>query len=295
MFNNVIKIFSLFAFLTCTYSVTEEQIEYLTDTLTHYESILQDSYDELTTSYLTDDPDCTFNRACLDNSGFGAYPIDKPLISDSLFLNLSTSRDIIFFKDTVQDVDLDDDDFNDICSINDLQSLWESNLEENPNGLAWQYVGMPNGLFASYPYVDWEEVGECPGSYKPGLRPWYISGSSGQKNMIILLDISKSTSSSDSRVALSIEIAKNFLATLSFRDFVTIVPYAASANPYDANRMMRASADDIYYLNYYLDNLDTSSSSKTNIGEAMQVAMEILQSSTDSGDTSDCTNTAILI
>ena len=279
-------------------SLVENEI-YMSSVVSHFNKVIQESFDYLNNSYYQSDltSNCTFYRACefvIDATEYGEYS-EIGYSTDFQFGNLSTNRDIIMFKRSIHS------DYNltkekeDICVINEQVTLWESHLEKNENGLIWQYIGTPEDTLGSFPAYNWTSSNQCPGTYQPTLRPWYVSGSSGQKNMVILLDISDSAPDSDGRVEISKEIAKLFLGTLSFRDFVTIIPYSDFAMPYDENFLTRGDIENVVVLETYVDGITVNSGSSTNIGLALQTAYDILKSSDESGDTSGCTNTIVLL
>jgi hypothetical protein len=66
------------------------------------------------------------------------------------------------------------------------RSFWEDNFNINP---PWMHFGSASGAFRIYPARQQED---CPGNFDPRLRPWYVAGSSGPKNVILLLDTSGS-------------------------------------------------------------------------------------------------------
>lgn len=71
-----------------------------------------------------------------------------------------------------------------------------------------------------------DDKGVC-GDYDPRLRPWYVTGSSGGKNVIILLDISGSMDGI--RLKLAKQASKAVIRTLSNNDFVGALSFADSA------------------------------------------------------------------
>ena len=46
------------------------------------------------------------------------------------------------------------------------------------------YFGSQNGIFRIYPARQSEECGV----YDPRVRPWFVAGSSGPKNVVLILD-----------------------------------------------------------------------------------------------------------
>jgi hypothetical protein len=269
---------------------------YMDNVITHFNNLIEESYDNLNNAYIDDNlgSDCTFYRACENAVGYGTYS-ELGYSMDAQFGNLSTNRDEIMFKKSISSELNETKNLKDICIINDQIDIWENHLEENQNGLIWQYIGTPDGTLGNFPAYNWTSNNQCPGTYKPELRPWYISGSSGQKNMIIFIDISSTAPSSELRIENEKEIAKLFLGTLSFRDFVTIIPYSDFPIPYDDNFLVRATMENINVLTDFVGNITINVGGSTNIGLAMQAAFTILENSVASGDSSGCTETMILL
>ena len=49
------------------------------------------------------------------------------------------------------------------------------------------YIGSSTGVFSSYPGT----ISNCDNSYEARLRPWYVLGSTGARNIIIFFKIEK--------------------------------------------------------------------------------------------------------
>ena len=86
------------------------------------------------------------------------------------------------------------------------------------------YFGSKNGAFRIYPA---RQTDEC-GSYDPRIRPWYVAGSSGPKNIIMILDTSGSMQGYP--IELLKAAAKRVVHTLTVSDRVALVPFADSAS-----------------------------------------------------------------
>jgi hypothetical protein len=55
------------------------------------------------------------------------------------------------------------------------------------------YVGTSFGMFRSYPALHRDSSnGVCAKDYDPRFRPWYVSATSGSKNLILIIDVSGS-------------------------------------------------------------------------------------------------------
>lgn len=86
----------------------------------------------------------------------------------------------------------------------------------------WQYFGSNNGLYRMYPGREWQTnfVGFYE-DYDPRVRPWYIAATSGQKDVIIVIDCSRSMAGKKFSMAKSIAIT--VLNTLTKQDYVNVI------------------------------------------------------------------------
>ena len=56
-----------------------------------------------------------------------------------------------------------------------------------------QYIGTYYGYFRVYPAHEQPNFnGICTKDYDPRVRPWYVAATTGSKNILIVLDVSKS-------------------------------------------------------------------------------------------------------
>jgi len=288
MFLKLFFILKLFAYVT-----SDEQ--YLSNLIDYYDTILDRSINELTISYSDQEGTCEFFKSCPSNKNgtfLNVFGLDEH------FGNLSTNRDVIMVKHSISDISINDKYLSDICSVNEQRNLWKTNADisdEDDGGLIWQYGGNPDGTSFIYPGYNWTSNNQCPGSYRPESRPWYTSGASGQKNIILLIDVSDSSPESETRLSWSKIVAQHFLDSLSYRDFVTIIPYSDYPVPYDDFSLTRANIENVELLDMFVENMVLNEGSSTNIGLAIQAAMDILTSSPESGQSSGCTNTVVLI
>jgi len=88
-----------------------------------------------------------------------------------------------------------------------------------------QYYGTINGVFRIYP--SWVMNTNTDGSYQsydPRYRPWYVSASTGIKNVIILLDKSGSMSVND-RWTIGVNAVESVLNTLGDESFVSLIAF----------------------------------------------------------------------
>lgn len=65
-----------------------------------------------------------------------------------------------------------------------------------------------------------DEDGFCV-DYDPRFRPWYVSASSGGKNVILIIDVSGSMEGS--RIITAQDAAKSVIKTLSNNDFLGVI------------------------------------------------------------------------
>ena len=93
------------------------------------------------------------------------------------------------------------------------------------NRYATAYIGTSLGSFRAYPTItsyDYE-TGTCT-DYDPRFRPWYVTATSGAKNVILLIDTSGSMYGD--RMTLAKSAATAVINTLSNNDFLAVVSFA---------------------------------------------------------------------
>ena len=152
---------------------------------------------------------------------------------------------------------------------------------------AW-YFGSHTGVFRFWP----ARQSETCGTYDPRVRPWYVAASSGPKNVIMVLDTSRSMIGL--RLTLVKEAALRIVNTLTVSDRIAIVPFADdAANPItDENgNMFIVTKENKEILAEGIANL--TADGRTNMYDAFRTAFDILDQSSEEEFTVNC-NTAIL-
>lgn len=121
-----------------------------------------------------------------------------------------------------------------------MSALLDSKFRELNNDRNKQYtkayLGTILGSHRSYPstYRVDGETGECP-DYDPRFRPWYTTGSSGAKNVVLIIDISGSMQGT--RIEIAKEAAKSVVNTFSNNDFVGVVTFSNNAQTLYSNKL----------------------------------------------------------
>ena len=81
------------------------------------------------------------------------------------------------------------------------------------------YVGSSYGVFRSYPAnTKLGDNGVCS-YYDPRIRPWYKKAAAGNKNIVILIDLSVG----NTKIAMAKNTAKAILNTASPFDFISVI------------------------------------------------------------------------
>lgn len=75
--------------------------------------------------------------------------------------------------------------------------------------------------------------------YDPRFRPWYVSATSGSKNVIIVIDVSNSMEGNTLNLAKS--AAKSVINTLGLYDFVGVVSFSTNATIISYSSLQRAT------------------------------------------------------
>lgn len=111
-----------------------------------------------------------------------------------------------------------------ICVSTGLESYFEDLNKERNKNFIWSYVSNNQGLTRYYPSsllcID----------FNPHFRPWYVGAASGQKNIIVLVDISVSMSEgSPSKIKIAQEAFDSVMKTTNDKDFFSVIAFNDSA------------------------------------------------------------------
>ena len=147
------------------------------------------------------------------------------------------------------------------------------------------YFGSHNGAFRIFPGRQSEQCGV----YDPRLRPWYVAGSSGPKNVVLVLDLSGSMQGS--RLSNLKTAASRVVSTLTVSDRVLIVPFASDAYPITDNGFVFTATDE--NKAFLLDRIGKlQAGGGTNFFRGFEEAFNILDASIANEYTASC-NTAV--
>lgn len=78
--------------------------------------------------------------------------------------------------------------------------------------------------------------------YDPRFRPWYVTATSGSKNVILLLDVSGSMEA-DYKLESAKEALISVINTLSNNDFVGVATFSDSATTLQSSGLFRATSE----------------------------------------------------
>lgn len=94
--------------------------------------------------------------------------------------------------------------------------------------------------------------------YDPRYRPWYVTATSGGKNVILVIDVSGSMSGTG--ISLAKTAGKSVVNTLSNSDFVGVIAFSGSASWKVSDRIRRATIDHKEDLESSIGSLGTGGS-----------------------------------
>ena len=177
------------------------------------------------------------------------------------------------------------------CRIAQMQSTWKKYLDNTittiPRGeLFYQYYATSNNVFGTYPQLSWQ----CSTPYIPTLRPYYVSATTGPKDLVIVIDVSVA----QTRLADAKAAANALLDTLSFYDYVAVVAIGTSADTSITPVPQRATVARVAELKSKVNALATVTDAlSSDPVEGMKAAVQLLI--TGEHAVSGCTQTVMLI
>ena len=117
------------------------------------------------------------------------------------------------------------DAMNAACYTQGLEAYAKAQAAADPS-LKWQYFGSQEGVLVNYPGFTW---GDCAGStYDPRVRPWFVAGATGPKDLVLVLDTSGSMSN-EGRLGNMQAAAAAIVDSLTNFDYVNVVSFSSDA------------------------------------------------------------------
>ncbi|EGD73941.1 hypothetical protein PTSG_05636 [Salpingoeca rosetta] len=109
---------------------------------------------------------------------------------------------------------------------------------QNDSDIRWQYVGTERGVFRQFPARLWDTnfIG-FPLDFDPRFRPWYLATLSGPKDIVIVLDCSRSMRGDKWNDAVA--MTKFLVNSLSRDDRYNVVCFSSSHKDYNDNFVYR--------------------------------------------------------
>ncbi|CAJ1331871.1 unnamed protein product, partial [Effrenium voratum] len=135
--------------------------------------------------------------------------------------------------------------------------------------------------------MGWPAVEWCLGeTYDPRLRPWYSSGSTGPKDVVIVVDVSGSMQL-NGRALLAKRATKAVIETLEWKDFATIILFNNGISAQYSQMLVPMFDAERKNALLWLEQ-QVWDSGGTNFVTAMDSAFNVISSSVSAGKTSMC-------
>ncbi|XP_078695063.1 voltage-dependent calcium channel subunit alpha-2/delta-2-like isoform X1 [Branchiostoma floridae x Branchiostoma belcheri] len=180
----------------------------------------------------------------------------------------------------------------DICLSQGLDTSFLDNWfkDEREPGVKWQFFASQSGMYRMFPGV----VQERCHDYDPRLRAWYVSATTGPKDVVIVIDSSDSMalrpwSSPLTLMELTKEAVNSVLWTLTHLDYVAVVSFATLAHQLtiqNKNTLVQATHDNIQALTQEVKKVEPNG--HTNFEAAFRTAFDILRRSEVVSRTAGC-------
>ena len=178
------------------------------------------------------------------------------------------------------------DIMNAVCYTEGLEPTFQA-IGQSESDLKWMYYGSMEGVFVNYPGFYWG----AQDTYDPRERPWFVSGATGPKDVIIIIDKSGSMQNND-RMANARAGATTVVNSLTNIDFVSVVTFSTDAA--SANTML-VPAEYAYRQTLNRDIAAINDGGYTYYVKAMTKAFEITANSDSLGKTANCSRVYVFL
>jgi uncharacterized protein YegL len=165
--------------------------------------------------------------------------------------------------------------------------FWRERLNSTEPPLNSMFFASHHGPFRIYP----ARQSEACGRYDARLRPWYVAGSSGPKNIVLMLDVS-GTMKGD-RLDLLKQASQRVVNATTIHDRITVVSFNSTVKAYATNdgHMFEATEDNTAFLNKAIANLTAGGG--TDYYEAFDKMFDVLDATIANEGSTAC-HTAVI-
>ncbi|CAJ1335714.1 unnamed protein product [Effrenium voratum] len=150
--------------------------------------------------------------------------------------------------------------------------------------VGYQYFAdQKSGSYLGWPAVQW-----CPEAegVDPRFRPWYSSGSTGPKDLVLVVDVSGSMGSAG-RATLAKAAAKAVIDTLEWKDFGTVILFNHGIAAQYSQQLVAMFDAERANLKNWLDQ-QAWAEGGTDFKVSLDRAFDVISASVSSGSTSMC-------
>lgn len=162
--------------------------------------------------------------------------------------------------------------------------------EMDAGRIGYQYFAdQATGSYVGWPNLDW-----CPANtYDPRYRPWYAAGTTGPKDVVIVVDVSGSMGA-EGRAELAKEATLAILDTLTWKDFASIVLFDSSVPAQFSKTMVSVTDAQRVLMKAWVNNQDFTQGGTSFTAALFQDeeektgAFPIIRDSVAAGKTSMC-------
>ncbi|KAL3919816.1 MAG: hypothetical protein SGILL_003564 [Bacillariaceae sp.] len=161
--------------------------------------------------------------------------------------------------------------------------FWEGYGIESPD----MHIGMSSGAFRFYP----ARANETCNAYDPRVRPWYVAGSSGPKNVVLMLDVSGSMDGI--RLYFLKQAAIRIIDTLTIGDRIAVVPFSTNAQVeyFDGEALVKVTSSIKNELKKRINELEAVGA--TNFYDVFDSVFKVMKASIPKEKIVNC-NTALI-
>lgn len=260
-----------------------EEAEKLKQSLVYFEDFLNASINETNTQLASTSTSCVVtNVACNPDARVPPINFSDYIPREYAYVQPKEWIGQHFYQKMTQ-----------TCQLVRMGPQWLANYNQSNKTLLYQYFSYPDNYVGFYPASPWNCTQDV--TYTPTERPYYVSGATGQKDMIILIDVSSRANNSAWRLATAKKIAIQIIRSLSYRDFVSVIPYGDQPD-YQLSLNIQATVANVQQLVDFVSNdVQLKPNNGTNVGEALNFAFRVFQNSMSVGMTSRCTQVIVLL